>query len=106
MANALWYTDQTASLVLRRGRRHRPVPGLDQSHIPIGWTPDGKSLLVVDVDSDAAVTVVEALDLTTGQRHPWKSLMPARFDGRRRNLQYPFCREWRGIRLYLRELAF
>jgi len=28
------------------------------------------------VDSDAAVTVVEALDLTTGQRHPWKSLMP------------------------------
>jgi len=21
------------------GGGHRPVPGLDQSHIPIGWTP-------------------------------------------------------------------
>ena len=43
--------------------------------IPVGWSSDGKTLLIYNPGDLPAK--VEHLNLATGQLQPWKSLMPA-----------------------------
>ncbi len=52
----------------------RPVPGSKPDDAVIGWSPDGRSLLLGSYFSVPAR--VERLDLQTGQREPFKTLGP------------------------------
>ena len=58
------------------GGERRPVRGLTEGDVPIGWTPDNNSLLVLESGVNPAIEIVTAVDPTTGRRHPWGKLMP------------------------------
>ena len=53
-----------------------PVPALGPSDVAIRWTEDGRSLLVRPQFSTLPARL-ENLDLATGRRRPFRSLMPA-----------------------------
>ncbi len=52
----------------------RPIPGFEQGEAPIVWTEDGKGVFITRPgELPARIT---RIDVTTGQRTPWKELMP------------------------------
>ena len=53
----------------------RPIPGFPDGFTAVGWTADGQSIFVYNPSELPAK--VERLNLTTGQRQPWKMLDPA-----------------------------
>ena len=57
------------------GGEPRPVPGIEANEVPTGWSSDGRTLFVLRYgELPARVTQV---DVATGQRKPWKDLVPA-----------------------------
>ncbi len=52
----------------------RAAPGLLAEEIPIRWTPDGRALWVSRPNEVPAKIV--RVDMTTGERSPWKELIP------------------------------
>jgi Tol biopolymer transport system component len=54
------------------GGEPRPIPGLIEGEIPIGWTSDGQAIYVRDVRQTP--THVSRLDVSTGRRQPWKEI--------------------------------
>ena len=57
------------------GGEPRPIPGFPDGSIPVGWTADGRSLFIYSPGELPAR--VQRLDIGTGQKQPWKELMPA-----------------------------
>jgi eukaryotic-like serine/threonine-protein kinase len=53
----------------------RVIPGFTDGFVPVGWTGDGQSIFVYNPGELPAK--VDRLDLATGQKQLWKSLMPA-----------------------------
>jgi Tol biopolymer transport system component/predicted Ser/Thr protein kinase len=53
----------------------KTIPQFPEGYIPVGWSDDGKSLFIYNPGDLPAK--VERLILATGQRQPWKTLMPA-----------------------------
>jgi len=58
------------------GGAPRAVPGTTPDDAVVRWTPDGKSLLVMNLYSEVPLRV-EKLDIATGRREPYKTLGPA-----------------------------
>jgi Tol biopolymer transport system component len=56
------------------GGQPQAVDGIDRLDKPIQWSADGKFLYVRG--SDDSALRIDRLDLTTGQRQPWKELAP------------------------------
>jgi len=52
----------------------KEIAGFPEGYIPVSWSGDGKTLLIYNPGDLPAK--VEHLNLATGQRQPWKSLMP------------------------------
>jgi hypothetical protein len=50
----------------------RPIPGFPDGFTAVGWIADGQSIFVYNQGELPAK--VERLNLTTGQRQPWKPL--------------------------------
>jgi eukaryotic-like serine/threonine-protein kinase len=57
------------------GGESRPIPGFPEGYIPVGWTADGRSLFIYSPGELPAR--VQRLDIATGQKQPWKELLPA-----------------------------
>jgi eukaryotic-like serine/threonine-protein kinase len=53
----------------------RAIPGFQDGSVPVGWTGEGQSIFVYNPGELPAK--VDRLDLTTGQKQLWKTLMPA-----------------------------
>ena len=67
--------DRKVYLYPIEGGEPRPVPGIGANEVPTGWSSDGRSLFVLRYgELPARVTQV---DVATGQRKPWKDLVPA-----------------------------
>jgi hypothetical protein len=56
------------------GGTPQPVPGFEPGDTPITWSADGRSILFSSGDVAADVSRV---DLATGARSPWKTLIPS-----------------------------
>jgi Tol biopolymer transport system component len=57
------------------GGEPTPVPGLQENEGAFGWSPDGRSVYVRR--RGGAPARIFLLDVKTGQREPWKTIMPA-----------------------------
>jgi hypothetical protein len=68
-------TDRKGYLFPVGGGDVKEIAGFPEGYIPVGWSSDGKTLLIYNPGDLPAK--VEHLNLATGQRQPWKSLMPA-----------------------------
>jgi len=68
-------TDRNGYLFPVGGGDAKTIPGFPDGYIPVGWSSDGNTLLIYNPGDLPAK--VERLNLATGQRQPWKSLMPA-----------------------------
>ena len=68
--------DQKAALHLIEGGEPRPIPGLGDDLVPLGWTdrPDG---LFARPRGQERICPVYRIDVSTGQRQPWKELGPS-----------------------------
>jgi Tol biopolymer transport system component len=53
----------------------KTIAGFPEGYVPVGWSSDGKSLFTYNPGDLPAE--VKRLSLATGQRQPWKTLMPA-----------------------------
>ncbi len=53
----------------------RLIPGMQDGELPIAWASDGRSLFVYNPGNLPAQ--VYRLDVSNGQRRPWKELLPA-----------------------------
>jgi hypothetical protein len=53
----------------------RAVPGFTDGDVPVGWTNDGQSIFVYNPGDLPAK--VSRLNLATGRKQLWKTLMPA-----------------------------
>jgi Tol biopolymer transport system component len=75
-------TDVEGKIYPVAGGEPRPILGLEPGEIPIGWGPDGRSLLV---RSNFALVPAKVyrLDLSTGRRVLWKELGPPDLAGGR-----------------------
>jgi Tol biopolymer transport system component len=51
-----------------------PIPGFQPGDVPLNWTTDGKGLFLTRPGERPAKIV--RLDVSTGERSPWKELMP------------------------------
>ena len=54
------------------GGEPRPVPGMSEGEVPIGWTPDGRALWIRSLRN--APIQVFRLDVATGERRLWKEI--------------------------------
>ena len=66
--------DEKSYLYPIGGGSPRPIPGMAAGEVPIVWGADGNMLFVYRPGELPAK--VYRLDLTTGQRKPWRELMP------------------------------
>ncbi len=67
-------SDRKAYLFPIDGGEARTIPQFPDGYVPVGWSEDGKSLFMYNPGDLPAK--VERLNLATGQRQPWKALMP------------------------------
>ncbi|HUD68594.1 MAG TPA: protein kinase [Candidatus Sulfotelmatobacter sp.] len=67
--------DQRGYLYPVAGGDPRPIAGFNQGEQPITWSADGRSLYIYQPGELPAR--VYRLDMQTGQRTPWKELMPS-----------------------------
>jgi eukaryotic-like serine/threonine-protein kinase len=67
-------TDRRGYLFPVDGGQVKAIPQFPDGYIPVGWSEDGKSLLIYNPGDLPAK--VDRLNLATGQRQPWRSLMP------------------------------
>ena len=65
---------RTDTLYSTMGKPPRVVPDLTDAGIPLAWTADGKSLFVEQ--REATVHTIYRFNLATGEREPWKELVP------------------------------
>ncbi len=56
------------------GGEPRPIPGIGKDDKILSWSGDGRSLFVARTRE--LPVRIQRLDLATGQKHPWKNLMP------------------------------
>jgi eukaryotic-like serine/threonine-protein kinase len=56
------------------GGQPRAIPGFPDGNAPVGWTSDGQSIFVYNLGELPAK--VSILNLATGQKQLWKTLMP------------------------------
>lgn len=56
------------------GEPARTVPGTSAQDLPVGWTPDGRSLVVLG--QGQLPTPVYRVDVQTGRRETWKEISP------------------------------
>ena len=68
-------TDRKGYLFPVGGGDAKEIAGFPEGYIPVSWSGDGKTLLIYNPGDLPAK--VERLNLASGQRQPWKSLMPA-----------------------------
>src|SRR5262249_1125760 len=68
-------TDRKGYLFPVGGGDAKEIAGFLEGYIPVGWSGDGKTLLVYNPGDLPAK--VDRLSLSTGQRQVWKTLMPA-----------------------------
>jgi Tol biopolymer transport system component/predicted Ser/Thr protein kinase len=68
-------TDHKINLYPVQGGDPRPVPGVEANEVPTGWSSDGRSLFVLRY-GELPARVVQ-VDVASGQRKPWKDLVPA-----------------------------
>jgi eukaryotic-like serine/threonine-protein kinase len=68
-------TDHKIYLYPIQGGEPRPVLGVEANEVPTGWSSDGRSLFVLRY-GELPARVVQ-VNLATGQRKPWKDLVPA-----------------------------
>ncbi len=66
--------DEKSYLYPIAGGAPRPIPGMVAGEVPIVWGADGNTLFVYRPGELPAQ--VYRLDLATGQRKPWRELMP------------------------------
>jgi eukaryotic-like serine/threonine-protein kinase len=57
------------------GGEPKPIPQFPEGYIPVGWSEDGKSLFIYNPGDLPAK--VDRLNVTIGQRQPWRTLAPA-----------------------------
>jgi eukaryotic-like serine/threonine-protein kinase len=52
------------------------IPGLENPNVPLGWTPDGQSLLVFDTSARETGTSMDIyrVNIATGKRDFWKAI--------------------------------
>jgi Tol biopolymer transport system component len=72
---ALQGSDRRIHLYPVEGGNARSIPGLDAGDFPARWTADGRGLYVFN-SSELPAKIYE-LDLASGQKRPWKQVMPA-----------------------------
>jgi Tol biopolymer transport system component/predicted Ser/Thr protein kinase len=70
-----WDADRKLNLYPILGGEPRPVPGVEANEAPIAWSSDGRNLFVFRYGELPAHIV--RVDVNTGQRKPWKDLVPA-----------------------------
>ena len=87
--------DGSLSVFSVDGGEARPLPGLPPGLAPIGWTDDGRSLLVSRLDASPAEVL--RVDLATGAAAAWKTLVPTDAAG---ILGFPSIRTAAGGRAY------
>jgi len=68
-------SDHKGYLFSLDGGEPRVIPGFPDGFVPVGWTNDGQSIFVYTPGELPAK--VYRLDLATGQKQLWKTLMPA-----------------------------
>jgi hypothetical protein len=68
--------DQPPALMPATGGPLQPLPGLQRTHVPIGWSDDGKALFVVERAPEFPVRVAR-FELATGRLTPWAEVGPA-----------------------------
>jgi len=68
-------TDRKGYLFPVDGSSAKEIAGFPEGYIPVSWSSDGKTLLIYNPGDLPAK--FDRLSLITGQRQPWKSLMPA-----------------------------
>ncbi len=68
--------DQTIALYPLKGGEPRPIPGIDPSVRPLGWT-DRPGVLFVSPEALTRRIPVSRLDVATGRREAWKEFGPA-----------------------------
>jgi hypothetical protein len=66
--------DGTPTLYPVDGGPSRAVPGALRDDVPIGWTPDGRS--VYFQRGSTVPSRIEVVDIATGERRLWKELTP------------------------------
>jgi hypothetical protein len=72
---AVAMNDRPPLIVPAAGGEPRQIPGADAADAPSMWSSDGRSLFVVVRTPPG--TTIDRLDLATGRRTAWKTLMPA-----------------------------
>ena len=56
------------------GSGFRPIEGLQLGFTPVGWTPDGASLYVMQFSGDRRRRKLFRMNLATGKMDLWKTL--------------------------------
>ena len=72
-------SDQKPVLLAVDGGETQALPGMDIGYAPVGWSSDGHVLYVYRLGEVPAH--VEKLDVATGRKQPWKSLVPPDVSG-------------------------
>src|SRR5579863_7192490 len=67
-------SDRKGYLFPVAGGDPKPISGFPEGFIPVSWSGDGKSIFMYNAGDLPAK--VDRLNLATGQRQPWKTLMP------------------------------
>jgi Tol biopolymer transport system component len=82
--------DGIPALYPLQGGEPTTVPGLNDSDVPLCWTPDGRSLMVARYEETPPR--VEQVEIASGRTHPWKGLhrsLPSGLLGQARLLVTP-----------------
>ncbi len=70
--------DGKLTIVARDGGQRRTIPG-PYSVQPVGWTADGRSVLVRE--SRSVPGRISAIDVATGRAKPWREIGPSNLNG-------------------------
>jgi Tol biopolymer transport system component len=66
--------DRQPVLIKIGGGAPQPLPGGKYYERPVAWTLDGRSLFVSDT---VLATTISRVDIASGARTPWKTLLPS-----------------------------